>query len=436
MCCSNEDSAWHGSATGWSVAFALACCASVLGQQRPERYTLAFKAFPPSNTDIFIAAGDGTAARPLAPDPALDYNASLSPDGRWVLFTSHRGGSADLYRVRPDGSALERLTDDPAFDDQGAFSPDGRRVAFVSTRAGRADIWTLDLQTRQAHVVVSDPAGDFRPAWSPDGEWLAFVSDREPVGTSCPNTDQPGPGPFVTPQYTSIFVARADGSHTRRITSASESAGGPRWSPDGRHLLAYVSAAEHICGGGMMFGRGPSQIVSIEFPSGRREVVTRGPGLKVIPGSTADGRFAYVTRTGVAFSDRQSETAGEFGRPAWSREGSTMVFHREIDRNRDQDRDFKTWHSPDPRFNLLRLNGHTSFSASGDRMVFSVTNYAGDVRNGLLVVAIPTDRTVAPFMKDRSPTTSPGRHGLLAATRSCSDSADSSSVHRFAPLAS
>jgi dipeptidyl aminopeptidase/acylaminoacyl peptidase len=121
------------------------CRLFVCEQDAAGRYTIASRAFPPSDTDIFVAAGDGTSVRPLATDPALDYNASFSPDGRWIVFTSHRGGSADINRIRPDGSDLERLTDDPAFDDQAAISPDGKSVAFVSTRRGRADIWTLDL---------------------------------------------------------------------------------------------------------------------------------------------------------------------------------------------------------------------------------------------------------------------------------------------------
>jgi TolB protein len=370
-----------------SVAVACVWCASVVGQEISPHYTIAFKAFPPSNTDIFIAAGNGTAARPLAANPALDYNASLSPDGRWIVFTSHRAGSADLYRIRRDGSNLERLTDDGAFDDQGTFSPDGQHVAFVSSRSGQADVWTLELETRRARRVTSHLAGEFRPAWSPDGQWLAFSSDRDPPVTSCPNTTQPGPGPFVTPQYTSIFVTRPDGSDLRRVTAATESAGSPRWSADGSHLLAYTAPVEEVCAGGLMFGRGPSQIVSIDWRTGDRKLITDGPGLKVFPGPLPAGRFAYVTRSGLAFDDGRGETTGEFGRPAWSREGSVMVFHRETDRSSDQDRAFKPWHSPDTRFELLKVNGHTSFSPTGDRMVFSVTNYAGDVRNGLLVVA-------------------------------------------------
>ena len=113
-------------------------------------YAIAFASFAPLNTDIFIAAADGSDAKPFLAHPDLDYNASFSPDGRWIVFTSTRNGSADIYRVRPDGAELRRLTDDPAFDDQGALSPDGRSLAFVSSRSGQADIWILELATRRA----------------------------------------------------------------------------------------------------------------------------------------------------------------------------------------------------------------------------------------------------------------------------------------------
>jgi hypothetical protein len=96
----------------------------------------------PSESTLFIANADGSDERPLLPNSGFDYNASFSADGKWIIFTSERGGSADIYRAHPDGSGLERLTDDPAYDDQGALSPDGKQLAFVSSRGtGSADIW-------------------------------------------------------------------------------------------------------------------------------------------------------------------------------------------------------------------------------------------------------------------------------------------------------
>jgi len=78
---------------------------------------------------LFIADADGRNEKSVLPAESLDYNASFSSDGRWIIFTSERAGSADIYWVHPDGSGLERLTSDPAYEDQAALSPDGSTLA-------------------------------------------------------------------------------------------------------------------------------------------------------------------------------------------------------------------------------------------------------------------------------------------------------------------
>jgi Tol biopolymer transport system component len=379
-------------------------------------YTIAFKSFAPNNSDIFIADADGSHARPLLPDPALDYNASFSADGRWIVFTSHRAGSADVYRVHPDGSGLERLIDDPSFDDQGALSPDGKSLAFVSSRGGQADIWILELRTRKLRNLTHHPAGDFRPAWSPDGKWIAFSSDRDAARKSCPNTTKPGPGPFVTPQYTGIFVVHADGSALRRITEATETAGTPHWSRDGTHVAFYAGDLDQVCRGGLIFGNGTTQIISVDVASGKRETLTSDAGVKACP-HWAGGELAYQTLDGMVLGKRKID--GEFQAPDWSPDGRAMVFHRETDRRGDRDRDFQRWPSLDPRFALLRVPDASSFAPDGERMVYMLTNFKGEFRSGKLVTAKPdgSDRKViyeGPLTEDATgPAWSPHGDAIL-----------------------
>jgi Tol biopolymer transport system component len=350
-------------------------------------YTIAFKSFAPNNTDIFVADADGKHARPLVPDSTLDYNASFSADGRWIVFTSHRSGRARLYRVRPNGSGLEQLTDGSGFDDQGALSSDGKRLAFVSSRSGQADIWLLDLAMRKLRNLTNHAAGDFRPAWSPDGHWIAFSSDRDPPRTSCPNTTQPGPGPFVTPQYTSVYVVHPDGSALRRVSAPTEIAGTPHWSPDSTRLGFYVGEVDQVCRGGLILGNGTTQIVSVEMVSGERETLTSGPGVKVFPRWVGAGRIVYQTHEGLRFAGSDSLLPGEFQAADWSPDQRAIVFHRETDTRGDRDRPFQSWASLDKRFALLRVPDASSFSPQGDRMVYMLTNFKGPIRSGTLVVA-------------------------------------------------
>jgi Tol biopolymer transport system component len=245
----------------------------------------------PSSSTLFVANADGTGERPLLPSSGFDYHASVSADGRWIVFTSERNGlgQADIYRVRVNGSGLERLTDSPALDDQGVLSPDGRTLAFVSTReTHRANIWLLDVNTRRVTRLTTRPGiqGDttkpdafLRPTWSPDGQWLAFSSDR--------NTEWKGHGNgsgWEHVQELGIYIVRRTGTGLRRLSAEGICAGTPAWSPDGRRLAFYELPVEQTWDARLRAGIGPgatSQIVSVDISSGARVVHTTGAGLKV-----------------------------------------------------------------------------------------------------------------------------------------------------------
>src|SRR5688572_31452259 len=59
--------------------------------------TVVYSSIQPANWDLYIFDQPGATPRRLTTDPGLDYNPAVSPDGRWVVFTSERSGSPDLY---------------------------------------------------------------------------------------------------------------------------------------------------------------------------------------------------------------------------------------------------------------------------------------------------------------------------------------------------
>lgn len=348
-----------------------------LAQRPQEAPTIAFASFAPVKSNIFTASADGNNAKPLPVDPDLDYNPSYSRDAAWIVFTSHRGGSADICRVHPDGSGLERLTNDPAFDDQGVLSPDGKSLAFVSTRGGHANIWLLDMVSRNLRNLTPGSTGDFRPAWSPDGEWIAFSSDRD---SKHPKIT------FGALHSTEIFVMRKDGSDVRQITHDEATAGSPSWSQDGSRIVFYEATLEEnrkIVVPSPTHG--DMQLVSVEWMSGRRQMLTNSPGEKWFPHWVSPSQIAYVSggpSGGIERIGGPAGARGEFWNASWSLDRKAMVFVRET---HEPWPPFQPWPSLDAGFHLVRTGIFPSFSPAGDRLVCN-SGAGGILHNSILVM--------------------------------------------------
>jgi len=324
-------------------------------------YQLAFASFGPLNDDIFIADADGTHARSLLPNPANDYNASFSHDGKWIVFTSERNGSADIYRVHPDGSGLEQLTNDPSFDDQAAFSPDGKKIAFVSSRNSQADIYILEIATKKLTNITNHPAGDFRPSWSTDGEWIAFSTDR----------DSKRPMPVFTLWHsTEIYTVRVDGSELTRRTKMDTYAGSPCWSPDGKQILFYEATLQQVRNmNTVMKVNSTTQLSVLNIADNIKQTITKDTGEKIYPRWFADGSMAYVTwgeTPGIVFTNGKARLNGDFESPSWSADGKSMLFHREVKSGWPP---YHKLYSRDPQFQLIRSGVFSCYSPTGTYLI-------------------------------------------------------------------
>ena len=330
---------------------------------------------------LFVAAADGSDERPLFDTPGIDYDATWSPDGATIVYTSDREGSPDLFRIKPDGTGRERLTDDPSYDDQAAFSPDGRQLAFVSTRSGGfSRIWTMDLQSRRVKAVTTTTketgiGGDFRPSWSADGQWIAFSSDR---GTTLPMAR----GRWEALQPAAIYVVRPDGTGLRPITEhGSTSCGSPRFSADGKKLLAYCLPIEQTLETRRLnpLPGNDTKLVSLDIATGAITDIPAGPGVKIspafIPGdlSTAVATkvdIGYVRKdtadAGIYYTSGKRGPRGNVRVAAWSPDGSRVVFHR---RQTAPPTSWLKTFGPNPNYELALSSALPSFSPSGDQFV-------------------------------------------------------------------
>lgn len=137
-------------------------------------------------SDLWRASWPGGAVKleRLTNDDFDDDAPDLSPDERWVVFSSDRGeqgGRARLFRLSLVDARIEQLSFGDAGDDhQPAVSPDGRWILYRSTRGGTSDLWVRPFEpAREARRVTRMLGPVTDPSWAGDGRSaLCTVQDR------------------------------------------------------------------------------------------------------------------------------------------------------------------------------------------------------------------------------------------------------------------
>lgn len=119
------------------------------------------------------------------------------------------------------GNNLVRLTDTPGYDAEASYSPDGKWICFTSERSGDKEIYIMDARGRQVKRLTYAEGYDGGPFFSPDGEHIIFRGFRDPKNTrSC-----------------QIYSIRRDGTEEKQLTFGSGLNWCPYYYPNGQHLI-------------------------------------------------------------------------------------------------------------------------------------------------------------------------------------------------------
>jgi Tol biopolymer transport system component len=191
--------------------------------------------------EIYGARADGSDLRRLTTNDAYDAEATVSPDGKRVVFTSTRDGDIELYTMSVDGSDVRRVTRRMGYDGGAFFSPDGSmlvwRAMYPETAADTADylrlleqrlvrpskleLWVARADGSEPRQVTHLGAASFAPYFHPDGRRIIFASN------------QPNP----RSRNFDLYLVNLDGSGLERVTTSPEFDAFPMFSPDGKRLV-------------------------------------------------------------------------------------------------------------------------------------------------------------------------------------------------------
>jgi Tol biopolymer transport system component len=192
--------------------------------------------------ELFLREKDGAVKR-LTDNDGYDAEGTVSPDGKTIIFTSHRDGGMGLYTMGVDGTGLRKITQRRGYAGGAFFSPDGKwivyRAFYPRTPEEEAALERLllerILEPRKCHfeiflarpdgseerALTSNGKANWAPSFHPDGKLIVFASDM----------DATRPGQF------SLYAMNADGTGQRRLTRHDGFDSFPHFSPDGTKLV-------------------------------------------------------------------------------------------------------------------------------------------------------------------------------------------------------
>jgi Tol biopolymer transport system component len=194
--------------------------------------------------DIFAANADGTDPRPLSASTGYDAEATISPKGDKIVFTSSRDGDLELYTMNLDGTNVQRITRSLGYDGGAFFSWDSKKIVYRGyhpttsaevneykallgeqlVKPGKMEIYTCDADGKNQKQLTKNNAANFAPFFFPDNKRVIFSS----------NVNDPG-GRFFD-----LFVMNIDGSGLERVTFGGHFNSFAMFSPDGKRIV-FVS---------------------------------------------------------------------------------------------------------------------------------------------------------------------------------------------------
>jgi TolB protein len=193
--------------------------------------------------DIFSAKTDGTDLKRLTTAVGYDAEATVSPNGKKIIFTSTRDNDIELYEMDVDGKNQRRLTNEVGYDGGAFYSQDSQWIIWRASRPktdaetkqfrdllardlvmpSKLEIMIMKADGTQKKQLTSNGSANFAPYFHPNGKQIIFASDVNSKGPGIPNFD--------------LFLINRDGTGLEQVTFDETFDAFPMFTNDGKKLV-------------------------------------------------------------------------------------------------------------------------------------------------------------------------------------------------------
>jgi hypothetical protein len=219
-------------------------CPPPLDPAEFKRLGYFWRVFP--EFDLWVRQLDGGALFRLTDTWGYDAEATVSPLGDRIVFTSSRSGDLELWSCGIDGGDLRQITQTPGYDGGAFFSHDGSKLVFrsqvftpgkeVEELAFHQDLlaqWKVNPKRMELQICDADGSNrrairelggaSFAPYFYPDDRRVIFSTNHHDSSETKREFD--------------LFAIGVDGQELEQVTTFKGFDSFPMFSPDGRWLV-------------------------------------------------------------------------------------------------------------------------------------------------------------------------------------------------------
>jgi len=207
----------------------------------------------------------------------------------WPLYKSY-----EIYIANKDGSNPQVLIGGEGYDAEATVSPDGKYIIFTSTRSGDLELWRYEIKTKKYLQLTNTLGYDGGAFFSRDSKHIVWRASR-PKGEEAETYKKLLSDGYIEPKELNIFMADIDGKNAKQVTKLPGANWAPFFHPDGKKIL-FCSNHHSINKGGRIF-----DLFMINIDGSELEKITNSETFDAFP------MFSYNGKKIAFCSNRQSD---------------------------------------------------------------------------------------------------------------------------------
>lgn len=195
----------------------------------------------------------------------------------WPIYDSY-----DIFVADKKGKIVQQLTHEAGYDAEATVSPKGDKILFSSTRNGDLDLYLMDIDGKNVKQITHELGYDGGAWFSPDGSKIVWRASRPKTTEEIKEYKDLLNQGLVMPTNMEVFVANADGSDVKQVTRLGKANWAPNFMPDGKRII-FASNHEYEKGF-------PFNLYIINIDGSGLQKISHDGGFDAFPMFSPDGK--------------------------------------------------------------------------------------------------------------------------------------------------